>query len=47
MNANLIATVFAVILLGILIVCAVPAAIAIWKERRRSIPRVDRYLARQ
>lgn len=47
MNANLIETIFAVILLGILIVCAVPTAIALWKERRRSIPRVDRYFDRQ
>ena len=47
MNVNLIETIFAVILLGILIVNAVPAAIALWKEHRRSIPRVDRYFIRQ
>jgi len=42
---TLIASIAVTILVVILLINAIPAAIALWKEHRRSIPRVDRYLA--
>jgi hypothetical protein len=45
MNINLIASIVVTILVIVLLINAIPAAIALRKEHRRSIPRVDRYLA--